>query len=194
MRWPWSNAVYGNPQGSSSLPHTECSQIGSKIWRNFRKLTSFAGKAPGAPFDENPPQVPPQGAESGGLAPLAPKSSPHAGTAETRARTTVRGRLGRWTHFVKVGFARAAAGLHAARSSRQSSPRRRNSRQLGGRIVKHRKLGGPQPLDLVAQPRRLFEVQIGRGFAHARLQVADHRLEIVAEGGRVLELAAAAVA
>ncbi len=63
---------------------------------------------------------------------------------------------------------------------------------LRARIVHHRHLGRAQALDLVAQARGLFEVEIGGGLAHAFLQVADHRLEIVPDGGGVGELAFAA--
>ena len=63
----------------------------------------------------------------------------------------------------------------------------RDCDRLGGGVVDHRELGGAQALDLVAQPRRLLEVEIGGGFAHAGLEVGDHRLEIVPDGGgRVL--------
>src|SRR5262249_10116458 len=50
----------------------------------------------------------------------------------------------------------------------------------------HRQLGGAQTFDLVAQPRRLLEVEIGGGLAHARLEVGDDSLEIVTDGGGVL--------
>ena len=40
-------------------------------------------------------------------------------------------------------------------------------------IVDHRKLGRAQPLDLVAQPRRFLEIEIGRGLAHPRFEIGD---------------------
>src|SRR5262249_47543497 len=38
-----------------------------------------------------------------------------------------------------------------------------------------------QPLNLVAQPRRLLEFEIAGGLLHPRLQIRKHRLEIVAK-------------
>ena len=43
-----------------------------------------------------------------------------------------------------------------------------------------------QPLDLVAQARRLFEVQVGGGFAHAAFEIGQHGFEVVADGHGVL--------
>ena len=36
-----------------------------------------------------------------------------------------------------------------------------------------------QPLDLVAQPRRLLEFEVGGGRAHALFEIGDDRLQIV---------------
>src|SRR5690242_20602761 len=48
-------------------------------------------------------------------------------------------------------------------------------------IVQHRELDIAQALDLVAQPRRFLEFEIGGGLAHALLHVGDDALEIVAD-------------
>ena len=40
---------------------------------------------------------------------------------------------------------------------------------------------GLEAADLVAQPRRLLEFEIGRGLAHLLLQIGDGRLQIVAQ-------------
>ena len=69
---------------------------------------------------------------------------------------------------------------------------RRRTRKLRSRVVHHRKLGCAQALEFVAQAGGFLEVEIGGGGAHARFQVGDHRLEIVADGGGVRELAALA--
>src|SRR5262249_38220632 len=53
----------------------------------------------------------------------------------------------------------------------------------GGGVVDARRLGRAQGLDLVGQPRGFLEIEIGGGRAHARLEVGDHRLEVVADGG-----------
>src|SRR5262245_25147787 len=78
--------------------------------------------------------------------------------------------------LVDRGLVRLARG-----AGRRSAGRDRD--RLGGAIVDHRQVGGAQALDLVAQPRRLLEVEVGGGLPHARLQVGDHRLEIVPDGG-----------
>src|SRR5262249_9771745 len=62
-------------------------------------------------------------------------------------------------------------------------PAGRERDRLGGGIVDDRELGGAQALDLVTQPRGFLEIEIGGSRAHARLEVGDHRLEIVADGG-----------
>ncbi len=49
------------------------------------------------------------------------------------------------------------------------------------RIVGEDELGLAQPLDLVAEPRRLLELEVAGGFEHALLQVGHVRLEIVAD-------------
>src|SRR3977135_691585 len=63
---------------------------------------------------------------------------------------------------------------------------------LRGRVVDHGELGGAQALDLVAHAGGLLEVEVGGGLAHAGLQIGDDRLEIVPDGGGVLELAGSA--
>ena len=55
------------------------------------------------------------------------------------------------------------------------------------RIVGEDELGLAQPLDLVAQPRRLLELQVAGGVQHALLQVGHVRLEIVADHALVGE-------
>ena len=49
------------------------------------------------------------------------------------------------------------------------------------RIVRNRKLRLAQPLDLVAQARGRFELEIGGGFFHAPLHVGDDGLQIMSE-------------
>src|SRR5690349_769516 len=46
-----------------------------------------------------------------------------------------------------------------------------------------------QPADLVAQPRRFLELEVGGGLAHALLEVADVRLEVVPDEVRPLVVA-----
>ncbi len=109
------------------------------------------------------------------LAPLRFPAAAHAGPAEGRARAALaaRNRLDARSHLVERRQARAA-------------PRRRGSGGGGilrGRIVDHRQFGRAQALELVAQARRFLEFEIGGGLAHARLEVGDHRLEIVPDGG-----------
>ncbi len=55
------------------------------------------------------------------------------------------------------------------------------------RIVGDRELRLAQPLDLVAQPRRGLELEIGGRVAHAPLHVLDDRREVVADGRAVRE-------
>src|SRR4051812_36624973 len=43
--------------------------------------------------------------------------------------------------------------------------------------------------DLVAQPRRFFELEVSRGIAHALLEVGDVGLEVVADEVRTLVVA-----
>ena len=88
-----------------------------------------------------------------------------------------------WTLLPRLGVVRSGV---TARSPAEGS-----DTNLGGRVVGHRQFGGAQPFDLVAQPCGLLEIEIGGGGAHARFQIGNHRLEIVADGGGVLELAAA---
>ena len=92
-----------------------------------------------------------------------------------------------WTLLGPIGF--APLPRERRRATRSLS---RGGQALRGRIVGHRELGGAQALELVAQPRGLLEVEIGGGFAHARFEVGDHGLEIVPDGGGVLEGAAGA--
>src|SRR5262249_22584974 len=61
----------------------------------------------------------------------------------------------------------------------------------GGWIVEHRHLGRAQALDLVAQPCGFLEIEIGGGLTHARLEIGDHRLEIVPNGRGFRELSGA---
>ena len=51
----------------------------------------------------------------------------------------------------------------------------RQLHNLRGRIVHDRQLGRAQALELVAQPRGLLEVEIGRGCAHPRFEIGQHR-------------------
>src|SRR5262249_53090053 len=124
--------------------------------------------------------------------PRAPAAA-HAGAAGGRARAGAIGfgffgRAG--ALFVERGFARGfahpppPARLRRATLSPQAGRRRRAAARdrdrLGGRVVDDRELGGAQALDLVAQPRRFLEVEIGGGGPHARLAGGAHPLEIVA--------------
>src|ERR1700747_2695019 len=61
---------------------------------------------------------------------------------------------------------------------------RRCRKHFRRRVVRHCELSGAQTLDFVAQPRRFLEIEIGGGGAHAGFEIADHRLEVVADGGR----------
>ena len=79
-------------------------------------------------------------------------------------------------------------GPTPARFARRPSPCR-GGKKFCRRVVGHRQLGRAQAFDLVAQPRGFFEVEVGGGGAHAGFEIADHGLEIVADGGGVLELA-----
>src|SRR5712691_5652447 len=111
------------------------------------------------------------------LPPPRPPAAAHAGAAGGGARAGAVGLgflVGAGTHLVEAGFSRAVA-----------RPAARNRNRLGGGIVDHRELGGAQALDLVAQPRGLLEVEVSGGLAHARLEVGDHRLEIMSDGGGV---------
>src|SRR5215472_9360410 len=113
--------------------------------------------------------------------PRAPAAA-HAGAAGGRARAGTIGLgffVGAGTHLVERGLARTLAP-RAGRGSRSAA---RDRDRLGGGIVDYRELGGAQALDLVAQPRGLLEVEVGGGLAHARLEVGDHGLEIVPDGG-----------
>src|SRR5262245_43815048 len=81
-------------------------------------------------------------------------------------------------HLVELRLVRPLAAGCAGRAARLL-----RAHDLGGWIIDHRHLGSAQALDLVAQPRRLLEVQVGGGFAHTRLEIGDHGLEIVPDRG-----------
>src|SRR5262245_45149856 len=133
--------------------------------------------------------------------PRAPAAA-HAGAPGGRARARAIG-LGFFVragaHLVERGFARTFVHARhparlrratlAPRAGRGRRPAARDRDRLGGGVVDDRELGGAQALDLVAQPRGFLEVEIGGGRAHARLEVGDHRLEIVADGGSGLLVA-----
>ena len=53
----------------------------------------------------------------------------------------------------------------------------------GHRVGADQQFGGLEPLELVAQPRRLLEFEVGGGRAHALLEVGDRGLEVVADRG-----------
>ena len=86
----------------------------------------------------------------------------------------------------------AAARRRRVDALRADPPPAGEGRKFRRRVVHHRQFGRAQALDLVAQARRFLEVEVGGGGAHARFQIGDHGLEIVADGGGVLELAAGA--
>ena len=91
-------------------------------------------------------------------------------------------------HFVERGLVRAR-GPTPARVARRPSPCRGGWKKFRRRVVGHGQLRGAQAFDLVAQPCGFFEVEVGGGGAHAGFEIADHRFEIVADGGGVLEFA-----
>ena len=72
---------------------------------------------------------------------------------------------------------------------RAATLRHKGGRILGRWIVDHREFGGAEAFDLVAQPRRFLEIEICCRGAHARFKVCNCRLEIVADGSGLGELA-----
>src|SRR5437016_12854820 len=100
-------------------------------------------------------------------APAAAHPWPAGGRA--RARTVGLGFLGgARAHLIQRRLARALAHIPTSRGfaarpspSKRRGPAARDRDRLGGGIVDHRELGRAQAFDLVAQPRRLFEVEIG---------------------------------
>src|SRR5262249_7626767 len=134
------------------------------------------------------------------LPPPRPPAAAHAGAAGGRAWAGTIGLgfpVGAGAHFVERGFARTFARIPHPRLRRAAlAPRAggggsaaRDRDRLGGGGGDERALGGAPAVDLVAPGRRRLAVEIGRGLAQARLEVGDHRLEIVADGGRGLLVA-----
>src|SRR5215472_5530480 len=109
------------------------------------------------------------------------EAAAHAGTAERGPRRWLgpRDRLHSRPHLVERRLVRALAMGTLATGTGAAWNRHGD---LCGRVVGHGELRRPQALDLVAQPRRFLEIQVGGGLAHARFQVGDDGLEIVPDG------------
>src|SRR5262249_31992728 len=100
-------------------------------------------------------------------APARPPAAAHAGPPRGRARAGAIG-LGFFrrarTHLVEGRLARDLTLSPLTPTLSPQAGRGRSARdrdRLGGGIVEHGELGRAQALDLVAQPRRLLEVEIG---------------------------------
>ncbi len=52
----------------------------------------------------------------------------------------------------------------------------------GERVVHHCQLDLAKPLDLIAQPGRLLEFEIGGGIAHSTFEIGNNGFQIVADG------------
>src|SRR5690349_8015576 len=83
----------------------------------------------------------------------------------------------------------AAADRTAAHGGRRRASAGARRRRLRAERAAEAEIVFLEPLDLVAQPRRFLEFEIGGGLAHLLLEIGDHGFEVRALVMRLLALA-----